>query len=56
MNKEKLLSIGKGAMTTLSLIVSVINLVDFGVDMYRKYQKPKIVTGFKSTSSTEDNI
>ncbi len=52
MNKEKLLSIGKGTMTALSLIVSVINLVDFGSDMVRKYCKPKTVTGFSATSST----
>lgn len=52
MNKEKLLSIGKGTMTALSLIVSVINLVDFGSNMVRKYRKPKTVTGFTATAST----
>lgn len=51
--KEKLLSIGKGTMTALSLIVSVINLVDFGVGMVRKYQKPKTVEGF--TAPTTEN-
>ena len=58
MNKEKLMIIGKGAMTALSLIVSVINLVDFGVGMARKYQKPKTVTGFTATASTsaEDKV
>ena len=52
MNKDKLLSIGKGTMTALSLIVSVINLVDFGSDMVRKYRKPKTVTEFTATAST----
>ena len=52
MNKEKLLSIGKGTMTALSLIVSVINLVDFGSNMVRKSRKPKTVTGFTATAST----
>jgi len=53
MNKEKLLIIGKGTMTALSLIVSVINLVDFGVGMARKYRKPKKVEGF--TAPTTEN-
>ena len=58
MNKEKLLSIGKGTMTALSLIVSVITIIDFGVGMARKYQKPKTVTGFTATASTsaEDKV
>ena len=54
MNKEYLLSIWKGAMTALSLIVSVINLVDFGAEMYRKYHSA--ATTSTSSSSTEDII
>jgi hypothetical protein len=49
--KEKLLIIGKGAMTALSLIVSVINLVDFGVGMARKYRNPKTVEGFTAPAA-----
>ena len=52
MNKGKLFSIGKGTMTALSLIVSIITIVDFGVGMARKYQKPKTVTGFTAAAST----
>ncbi len=52
MNKDKLLSIGKGTMTALSLIVYVINLEDFGFDMVRIYRKQKTVTEFTATAST----
>lgn len=52
MNKKKLLSIGKGTMTAMNLIVSVITIVDFGVGMARKLQKPKTVTGFTAAAST----
>jgi hypothetical protein len=58
MNKEKLFSIGKDTMSALSLIVSVITIIDFGVGMARKYQKPKTVTGFTAaaSTSTEDKV
>jgi hypothetical protein len=53
MNKETLLSIGKGTMTVLSLAVSVITIVDFGIGMARKYRKPNKVDGF-AAPTTED--
>lgn len=53
MNKETLWSIGKGTMTVLSLAVSVITIVDFGIGMARKYRKPKKVDGF-AAPTTED--
>ena len=52
MNKETLLSIGKGTMTLLSLAVSVITIVDFGIVMARKYRKPKKVEGFGTTTES----
>ena len=51
MNKEKLLSIRKDTMTALSLIVSIITIVDFGVGMARKYRKPKKVEGFTAPAT-----
>ena len=58
MNKEKLLSIGKGTITALNLIVSVITIADFAVGMANKYRKPKTVTGVTGTASTspEDKV
>ena len=53
MNKETLLSIGKGTMTVLSLAVSVITIVDFGIGMARKYRQSNKVNGFEA-STTED--
>lgn len=52
MNKETLLSIGKGTMTVLSLAVSVITIVDFGIGMARKYRKPK-VDGFAAPTTAD---
>ena len=52
MNKETLLSIGKGTMTILSLAVSVITIVDFGIGMARKYRKPNKVEGFGTTTES----
>ena len=52
MKKTKVLSIGKGTITALNLIVSVITIADFAVGMANKYRKPKTVTGFTGTAST----
>ena len=52
MNKATLLSIGKGTMTVLSLAVSVITIVDFGIGMARKYRKPNKVEGFGTTTES----
>jgi len=45
-------SIAKGTMTGLSLIVSVINIVDFSLNMVNKCRKPKAITGFASNNET----
>ncbi len=45
-------SIAKGTMTGLSLIVSIINIVDFSVSMAYKYRKPKTISGFASNNET----
>ena len=48
MNKQKLLSIGRTSFGVLSLIVSVLQIVDFTNTMVNKYRKPKKVGGFTS--------
>ena len=45
-------SIAKGTMTGLSLIVSIINIVDFSVSMSNKYRKHKTISGFDSNNET----
>ena len=50
MNKQTFSNIAKGAMTGLSLIVSVITIADFTAGLVRKYRKPKTVAGFNSAT------
>ena len=41
-----------GTVSVLSLIVSVVQIIDFGVDFYeKKIQKPKKVAGFGAAAS-----
>jgi len=58
MNKEKLINIGRGTLSALTVIVSVLQIVDFTNTMVSKYRKPKTVTGFTATASTsaEDKV
>ena len=53
MSKEKLLSIGRGTLSALTVIVSVLQIVDFTNTMVSKYRKPKKVEGF--TAPTTEN-
>ena len=51
MNKERLMNIGRGTLSALTVIVSVLQIVDFTSTMVSKYRKPKKVEGFAAPAS-----
>ncbi len=53
MNKEKLMNIGRGTLSALTVIVSVLQIVDFTSTMVSKYRKPKKVEGFTAPASNK---
>jgi hypothetical protein len=52
---SKFLKYGK-AMNICNFIVSLINVIDFLMEMFKKYRKPKAVTGFTTAKSMEGNV
>lgn len=56
---RKSITILKGTFNMLNTIVALVELYDFGTQMYRKHVlKPKTVTGFtiEPSSTTEEPI
>ena len=47
---NKTMTIARTTISVLSLAVSVVQIVDFGMSFYHRVQKPKRVTGFNATS------
>ncbi len=56
MSKQAFLNIAKGGFMAISLIASVINVIDISTTFIQKCRRPKTVTGFSgaATNSTEE--
>lgn len=56
MNKEKLMNLAKGGFMVISLIASVLNVVDISTTIIRKYRPNTVAGNSGTTTSAEDKV